>query len=89
MVTGYVLFLVVSQMSVSSTMLILNNKFFALLSPVATTVILLQVGSSTLILWILGKAKVLTVKQFQLETVSSSATILFFFFSSSNRLASS
>ncbi len=66
--TAYVLFLIVSHMTVSSTMLILNKAVLALL-PVATIVLLAQVGSSALILWILGKAKVLTVDGFELKTV--------------------
>ncbi len=68
--TAYVLFLVVSHMTVSSTMLILNKAVLVLL-PVATTVLLAQVGSSAVILWILGKAKILTVDGFELKTVRS------------------
>jgi hypothetical protein len=67
---AYVLFLIVSHMTVSSTMLIINKAVLALL-PVATTVLLSQVGTSALILWILGKTKVLTVDEFQLKTVRS------------------
>ncbi len=66
--TAYVLFLIVSHMTVSSTMLILNKAVLVLL-PVATTVLLAQVGSSAVILWILGKAKILTVDGFELKTV--------------------
>ncbi len=66
--TAYVMFLIVSHMTVSSTMLIINKAVLALL-PVATTALLAQVGTSALILWILGKAKVLTVDEFQLKTV--------------------
>jgi hypothetical protein len=65
---AYVMFLIVSHMTVSSTMLILNKAVLALL-PVATTVLLAQVGSSAVILWILGKAKILTVDGFELKTV--------------------
>ncbi len=66
--TAYVLFLVVSHMTVSSTMLILNKAVLVLL-PVASTVLLAQVGSSAVILWVLGKAKILTVDGFELKTV--------------------
>ncbi len=66
---SYVIFLIVSHMTVSSTMLILNKAVLKRL-PVATTVLLAQVGSSAVILWILGKLKVLTVDPFQLSTVS-------------------
>jgi hypothetical protein len=68
--TAYVLFLIVSHMSVSSTMLIINKAVLALL-PVASTVLLAQVGTSALVLWIFGKAKVMTVDEFQLKTVRS------------------
>jgi hypothetical protein len=68
---SYVIFLIVSHMTVSSTMLILNKAVLKRL-PVATTVLLAQVGSSAVILWILGKLKVLTVDPFQLSTVSFS-----------------
>ena len=66
--TAYVMFLVISHMTVSSTMLILNKAVLAAM-PVATIVLLAQVGSSAVILWVLGKAKVLTVDAFQLEPV--------------------
>jgi hypothetical protein len=66
---SYVIFLVVSHMTVSSTMLILNKAVLKRL-PVATTVLLAQVGSSAVILWVLGQLKVLTVDPFQLSTVS-------------------
>jgi uncharacterized membrane protein len=65
---AYVMFLVVSHMTVSSTMLILNKAVLRYL-PVATTVLLAQVGSSAVILWVLGKAKVLKVDAFELTTV--------------------
>jgi hypothetical protein len=66
--TAYVMLLVISHMTVSSTMLILNKAVLAAM-PVATIVLLAQVGSSAVILWLLGKAKVLTVDSFQLEPV--------------------
>lgn len=70
---AYVMFLIISHMTVSSTMLILNKAVLHYL-PVATTVLLAQVGSSAVILWTLGKAKVLTVDAFELTTVCNHAT---------------
>ena len=72
--TVYILLLIVNHMTVSSTMQIINKAVLASL-PIATTVLLAQVGTSALILWILGKAKVLTVDKFQLETVRSNSNI--------------
>ena len=67
---SYVAFLVISHMTVSSTMLILNKAVLKRL-PIATTVLLAQVGSSAVILWVLGKLKVLNVDPFQFSTVSN------------------
>ena len=66
---AYVMFLIVSHMTVSSTMLILNKAVLVYL-PLTTCVLLAQVGSSAIILWVLGKMKVLTVDGFELKTVS-------------------
>ena len=74
---AYVMFLVISHMTVSSTMLILNKAVLRYL-PVATTVLLAQVGSSALILWLLGKAKVMTVDAFELTAVRFSKRNLLF-----------
>ena len=65
---AYVMFLIISHMTVSSTMLILNKAVLVYL-PVATSVLLAQVGSSAIILWVLGKLKVLNVDGFDLKTV--------------------
>jgi hypothetical protein len=66
--TAYVMFLVISHMTVSSTMLILNKAVLVYL-PVATSVLLAQVGSSAIILWVLGKMKCLDVDGFDLNSV--------------------
>ncbi len=65
---AYIMFLVISHMTVSSTMLILNKAVLVYL-PVATSVLLAQVGSSAIILWLLGKMKFLDVDGFDLNTV--------------------
>jgi hypothetical protein len=65
---AYVMFLVISHMTVSSTMLILNKAVLVYL-PVATSVLLAQVGSSAIILWVLGKMKFLDVDGFDMSTV--------------------
>eukprot|EP00282_Hemiselmis_andersenii_P000853 CAMPEP_0114160692 /NCGR_PEP_ID=MMETSP0043_2-20121206/28499_1 /TAXON_ID=464988 /ORGANISM="Hemiselmis andersenii, Strain CCMP644" /LENGTH=310 /DNA_ID=CAMNT_0001256761 /DNA_START=83 /DNA_END=1012 /DNA_ORIENTATION=+ len=67
---AFVLFLIASHMTVSSTMLVLNKAVLARL-PVATTVLLFQVGSSALILWVLGKAKLLQVDAFEFQTAKA------------------
>ena len=69
--TAYIMFLIISHMTVSSTMLILNKAVLVYL-PVATSVLLAQVGSSAIILWVLGKIKVLSVDGFELKTVRPS-----------------
>jgi hypothetical protein len=66
--TAYIMFLVISHMTVSSTMLILNKAVLVYL-PVATSVLLAQVGSSAIILWVLGKMKCLDVDGFDINTV--------------------
>jgi len=63
---AFVLFLIVSHMTVSSTMLVLNKAVLKAL-PVPTTVLLFQVGSSALILWLLGKTGALKVDAFVLS----------------------
>ena len=65
---AYIVFLIVSHMTVSSTMLILNKAVMVYL-PLSTCVPLAQVGSSAIILWILGKMNILTVDKFELKTV--------------------
>mmetsp|Transcript_59077 Transcript_59077/g.140533 ORF Transcript_59077/g.140533 Transcript_59077/m.140533 type:complete len:344 (+) Transcript_59077:302-1333(+) len=62
-----VMFLIISHMTVSSTMLVLNKAVLKYL-PVATTVLVFQVGSSALILWVLGKLNVIKVDPFQIST---------------------
>ena len=82
---SYVLFLIVSHMTVSSTMLILNKAVLKRM-PVATTVLLAQVGSSALILWFLGKIRVLSVDPFQLSTVSISQQIKLYLYEKEEQL---
>mmetsp|Transcript_7253 Transcript_7253/g.24991 ORF Transcript_7253/g.24991 Transcript_7253/m.24991 type:complete len:307 (-) Transcript_7253:9-929(-) len=67
---AFVLFLVVSHMFVSSTMLILNKAVLRQL-PVATTVLVLQVGSSASILWCLGKLGTIQVSPFEASKAKS------------------
>ena len=62
------MFLIVSHMTVSSTMLILNKAVLVYL-PVATSVLLAQVGSSAIILWLLGKFNILSVDGFEIKIV--------------------
>mmetsp|Transcript_48685 Transcript_48685/g.152835 ORF Transcript_48685/g.152835 Transcript_48685/m.152835 type:complete len:341 (-) Transcript_48685:42-1064(-) len=65
--TSFILFLVVSHMTVSSTMLVLNKAVLKLI-PAATTVLLFQVGSSAILLYGLGKMNVIRVDPFELTT---------------------
>mmetsp|Transcript_16003 Transcript_16003/g.40268 ORF Transcript_16003/g.40268 Transcript_16003/m.40268 type:complete len:329 (+) Transcript_16003:111-1097(+) len=67
---GYVGALIVSHMTVSSTMLVLNKAVLAAI-PLPTIVLLCQVGSSALILWVLGKAKVLQVDALEWSTAKT------------------
>uniref|UniRef100_A0A7S0EIW6 Sugar phosphate transporter domain-containing protein n=1 Tax=Hanusia phi TaxID=3032 RepID=A0A7S0EIW6_9CRYP len=61
---AFVLFVAISHMFVSSTMLILNKAVLAHL-PVATTVLVLQVGFSAIIVWLLGKLGTIQVSPFE------------------------
>mmetsp|Transcript_21001 Transcript_21001/g.49894 ORF Transcript_21001/g.49894 Transcript_21001/m.49894 type:complete len:357 (-) Transcript_21001:285-1355(-) len=63
---AYIAFLVVSHMTVSSTMLVLNKAVLHTFKAPAT-VLLFQVGSSALILWILGKTGTLKVDPFEFQ----------------------
>mmetsp|Transcript_27477 Transcript_27477/g.67828 ORF Transcript_27477/g.67828 Transcript_27477/m.67828 type:complete len:337 (-) Transcript_27477:1022-2032(-) len=68
--TGFIAFLIVSHMTVSSTMLVLNKAVLAEM-PFATIVLLAQVGSSAVILWVLGKLKFLDVDPLELATMKA------------------
>lgn len=63
---AFVAFLIVSHMTVSSTMLVLNKAVLKAI-PAPTTVLLFQVGSSALILWVIGKAGLLSVDAFEMK----------------------
>jgi len=60
---AFIMFLVASHMTVSSTMLVLNKAVLKYL-PVPCIVLLFQVGSSAAILWVLGKTGTLKVDPF-------------------------
>mmetsp|Transcript_3540 Transcript_3540/g.10329 ORF Transcript_3540/g.10329 Transcript_3540/m.10329 type:complete len:583 (-) Transcript_3540:6-1754(-) len=62
--------MVMAHMTVSSTMLILNKAVLKNI-PVATIVLLAQVGSSAIILWVLGKMNVIAVDGFKISTARS------------------
>jgi len=67
---SFIGFLIVSHMTVSSTMLVLNKAVLHVM-PMATIVLLAQVGSSALILWVLGKLKYLEVDPLEWNTAKA------------------
>mmetsp|Transcript_67789 Transcript_67789/g.141339 ORF Transcript_67789/g.141339 Transcript_67789/m.141339 type:complete len:356 (-) Transcript_67789:59-1126(-) len=68
----FIAFLVVSHMTVSSTMLVLNKAVLQQFK-VPTIVLLFQVGSSAVILWVLGRVGALKVDPFEFTTAKAFA----------------